>query len=106
MDILSFYSEVNSRIEKGELNSLPSLQLDKPNLFNWVEDIFYPLNVLEHGNSDALIWKYKNSKKVFSFEAIYKLSNQLVNYIRRHGGQKGDVIYSVLPLIPENWISL
>jgi acyl-coenzyme A synthetase/AMP-(fatty) acid ligase len=106
MDILNFYSEVNSRIEKGELNALSSLRLDKPEFFNWVEDIFYPLNVLENGNSDALIWKYKNSKKVFSFEAIYKLSNQLVNYIRKHGGQKGDTIYSVLPLIPENWISL
>ena len=106
MDILNFYSEVTRNIEKGELNSLSSLQLDKPDFFNWVEDIFYPMNVLEHRNSDALIWKYKNSKKVFSFEAIYKLSNQLVNYIRKYGGQKGDTIYSVLPLIPENWISL
>ncbi|MDO8994278.1 MAG: AMP-binding protein [Daejeonella sp.] len=106
MDILNFYSEVIRNIEKGELNSLSSLQLDKPDFFNWVEDIFYPMNVLKHGNSDALIWKYKNSKKVFSFEAIYKLSNQLVNYIRKHGGQKGDIIYSVLPLIPENWISI
>jgi len=106
MDIVNFYSEVNRKIEKGELNSLSSLQLDKPDFFNWVEDIFYPVNVLEHGNSDALIWKYKNSKKVFSFNAIYKLSNQLVNYIRKYGGQKGDTIYSVLPLIPENWISL
>ncbi len=106
MDILNFHSEVIKKIEKGELNSLSALQLDKPDYFNWVEDIFYPVNVLEHGNSDALIWKYKNSTKVFSFEAIYQLSNQLVNYIRKHGGQKGDIIYSVLPLIPENWISI
>lgn len=106
MDILNFYSEVIKNIEKGELNSLSSLKLDKPDYFNWVEDIFYPVNVLEHGDSDALIWKYKNSKKVFSFESIYQLSNQLVNYIRQHGGQQGDIIYSVLPLIPENWISL
>ncbi len=106
MDILNFYSEVTRNIEKGELNSLSSLQLDKPDFFNWVKDIFYPMNVLEHGNSDALIWKYKNSKKVFSFEAMYKLSNQLVNYIRKNGGQQGDIIYSVLPLIPENWISI
>lgn len=106
MNILNFHSEVIKNIEKGELNSLSSLKLDKPDYFNWVEDIFYPVNVLEHGDSDALIWKYKNSKKVFSFESIYQLSNQLVNYIRKHGGQQGDIIYSVLPLIPENWISL
>lgn len=106
MNILNFHSEVIKNIEKGELNSLSSLHLNKPDYFNWVEDIFYPVNVLEHGNSDALIWKYKNSTKVFSFEAIYKLSNQLVNYIRKNGGQKGDIIYSVLPLIPENWISI
>ncbi len=106
MHILNFHSEVIKNIEKGDLNSLSSLQLDKPDYFNWVEDIFYPVNVLKHGNSDALIWKYKNSKKVYSFEAIYQLSNQLVNYIRKHGGQKGDIIYSVLPLIPENWISI
>ena len=106
MDILSYYSEVNDKIKQGELNSLSSLQLDKPEFFNWVEDIFYPLNVLDHGNSDALIWKYKDLQKVFSFQAIYNASNQLVNYIRKHGGQKGDTLYSVLPLIPENWISL
>ena len=106
MDILNFYTEVNRKIEKGELNKLSNLKLDKPEYFNWVEDIFYPMNVLDRGNSDALIWKYKDSKKMFSFSAIYKLSNQLVNYIRKHGGQKGDTIYSVLPLIPENWISL
>lgn len=106
MDILNFYAEVNNRLEKGELNSLSSLHLDKPEYFNWAEDIFYPMNVLKHGNSDALIWKYKDSIKVFSFSEIYNLSNQLVNYIRKHGGQKGDTIYSVLPLIPENWISL
>ena len=106
MNILNFHSEVIKNIEKGELNSLSSLELDKPDFFNWVEGIFYPVNVLKHGNSDALIWKYKNSKKVFSFEAIYKLSNQLVNYIRKNGGQQGDIIYSVLPLIPENWISV
>ncbi len=79
MDILNFHSEVIKNIEKGELNSLSSLQLDKPDYFNWVEDIFYPVNVLKHGNSDALIWKYKNSTKVFSFEAIYKLDKYISN---------------------------
>lgn len=106
MDILNFFTEVNSKIEKGELNTLSHLQLDKPEYFNWVEDIFYPMNVVNRGNSDALIWRYKDSKKVFSFEAVYKLSNKLVNYIRKNGGQKGDTICSVLPLIPENWLSL
>ena len=65
MDILNFYTEVNRKIEKGELNKLSNLKLDKPEYFNWVEDIFYPMNVLDRGNSDALIWKYKDSKKMF-----------------------------------------
>ncbi len=73
MDILNFYTEVNNKIEKGDLNTLSSLHLDKPEYFNWAEDIFYPMNVLKHGNSDALIWKYKDSIKVFSFNEIYNL---------------------------------
>lgn len=105
MTILNFYREVNKSIKSGDLGSLTSLQLDKPQYFNWVEDIFYPMNVLEQGNDPALIWKYGKNDKTFSFKEMYQLSNQLLNFIRKKGGQKGDAIYTVLPLVPENWIS-
>lgn len=105
MEILGFYQEVNKMIETGNLDKLNTLQAPKPIYFNWVEDIFYPLNVVNNGNSDALIWKYKNAKEVFSFTTIYQRCNQLVNFLRKHNIEPGNTIYTMLPLVAENWIS-
>jgi len=70
-----------------------------------VKDIFYPLNVKVNGNTDALIWKYKENQKIFSFTTVYEKSNQLVNLLRRKEIEKGNIIYTMLPLIPENWFT-
>jgi acyl-coenzyme A synthetase/AMP-(fatty) acid ligase len=105
MNILSFFQEVNKKIASKDFSDLPSLQLDKPTHFNWVEDIFYPLNVQEQGDQPALIWRYKDAQRTFSFKEVYQLSNQLLHFVRKNGGQQGDAIYTVLPLVPENWIS-
>ncbi len=106
MDILNFFKAVRSDIANQQFDQLNTYQLDKPEYFNWVEDIFYPLNVQAFPNSPALLWRYRDKERTYSFQEIYDLSNQLVNFLRRHDIQKGDHIYSLLPLVPANWISL
>ncbi|PHN05901.1 AMP-binding protein [Flavilitoribacter nigricans] len=105
MEIKHFFEASIEAIRRKEFSALDQLQLDKPAAFNWVEDIFYPLNVRENGDGQALIWTYQDRERIFSFRDMYVLSNQLINFLRKHGCDRGDRIYTVLPLIPENWIS-
>ncbi len=105
MDIVAFFQAVRKAVEEASYDGLAALQLDKPESFNWVEDIFFPLNVAPHPQSPALLWRYGDREHTYSFREIYELSNRLLNFLRRHGCAAGDRLYTVLPLVPENWIS-
>ncbi|MEM9822538.1 MAG: AMP-binding protein, partial [Bacteroidota bacterium] len=105
MELLDFYKTVNEKIEEGKLQELEALNPPKPEYFNWVEDIFYPLNVAIHGDSPALIWKYQTAMETFDFATVFRRCNQLVNFLRKHQIEQGAILYTMLPLIPENWFS-
>ncbi len=105
MNIHDFFKQAREDIANRQFDKLSTYQLDKPEYFNWVNDIFYPLNVKPYPNSDALIWRHNDQEQHYSFKGIYELSNQLVNFIRKHGGKEGDCMYSLLPLVPANWVS-
>ena len=106
MDIKDFFQKVSTDIAKGNYDQLRSYQLEKPENFNWVKDIFEPTIVEKNPDSHALIWRYKDQDRFFSFKEMMGLANQLINLLRKHGIQKGDHIYSQLPLVPANWISV
>ena len=105
MNISDYFQRAIHSISENNFEELASLKLDKPTHFNWVEDIFYPLNVLKQGDAPSLIWRYGDTERTYSFREMYERANQLVNFLRRHGCGGGETIYTVLPLIPENWIS-
>ena len=105
MDIRSFFSKVRRDLAAHDYTQLSEYKLEKPEYFNWVEDIFYPLNVEAFPSDRALIWRYGDEEKIFSFREIYESSNQLLNLMRNHGARAGDHIYSLLPLVPANWLS-
>ncbi len=103
--MLPFFKQVNQIIESGKLSQLSQLKPEKPEFFNWVEDIFYPWHVQDYGDDPALIWTYGAQEKIYTFSDMYQLGNQLVNYLRKQELGEGHTICSMLPLIPENWIS-
>ncbi|MEM9936017.1 MAG: AMP-binding protein [Bacteroidota bacterium] len=105
MELIEFFKDVNQKISEGKLVELTSLNPPKPEYLNWVEDIFYPLHVQGHEEEAALIWKYNEQLETYSFQKVYQKCNQLVNLLRKHQVEKGDVIYTMLPLIPENWFT-
>ncbi|MCI4668296.1 MAG: AMP-binding protein [Bacteroidia bacterium] len=105
MLLLDYFKSVRELISQQKFEGLRELKLEKPDSFNWVEEIFYGLNVKEFSEDKALIWKYKEEEKAFSFKEIYEVSSQFLNLLREHGADKGDRIYSLLPLVPANWIS-
>ncbi|MEL7534844.1 MAG: AMP-binding protein, partial [Bacteroidota bacterium] len=106
MEIKAYYQQARELIYQQKFNQLKDLKLDKPSHFNWVEEIFYELNVKNFGHEKALIWRSAKQEKSFSFQEIYDAANQLLNLLRAHGVQQGDRIYSLLSLVPANWISI
>lgn len=105
MNIRTYFKEARQAISQQNFSILQTLTLEKPTYFNWVEEIFYDLNVKAFGEDTALIWRYNEEEKRYSFQTIYQRSSQLLNLLRKHGATKGDRIYSLLPLVPANWIS-
>lgn len=105
MQILDYFKAVRDSIYKEDYSSLKNLVLEKPVNFNWVEEVFYELNIKSFGQDDALIWRYNTQEKRYTFEDIYNTSNQFINLLRKHGAKQGDRMYSLLPLLPANWIS-
>src|SRR5699024_661710 len=103
MDIQSYYQEVRQYIAEGKFTKLRELQPEKPEYFNWVRDIFKPLNVDQYPDEDALIWLSESGELRFSFREIYERANQLLNFLRNSGLSKGSIIYVQLPLVPANW---
>jgi acyl-coenzyme A synthetase/AMP-(fatty) acid ligase len=106
MDIKEFYIQARAAITNEHFDSLAALQLTKPVYFNWVMDVFYELNVKNYPDSNALIWRYNNKERFYTFESMYSQANQFLNFLRKHGIEKGSCLFSQLPLDPANWISL
>ncbi len=103
MNTLELYRQVARAIEEKDFEALKFLKPVKPDYFNWVTDIFEPLNVKQFPNSRALIWKYNNQQEIFTFDEILARSNQFLNFIRKYGVAHGDNIFIQLPLVPPNW---
>ena len=106
MNIKEFYTTVRTDITNENFGNLSTLELTKPEYFNWVMDVFYEMNVKSYPDSKALIWRYNEKERDYTFESIYGEANQFLNFLRRRGIEKGHCIFSQLPLDPANWISL
>ncbi|WP_299391379.1 AMP-binding protein [uncultured Gelidibacter sp.] len=105
MGTLELYQRVAQAIKEKDFDNLKALIPEKPEYFNWVTDIFEPLNVNEHPNVKALIWKYNDDREDFTFAEISARCNQFLNLMRKHGIEKGDKMFIQLPLLAPNWYS-
>ncbi|MBJ7882902.1 AMP-binding protein [Gelidibacter salicanalis] len=103
MEALELYQRVARAIKEGHFDGLHDLTPVKPKYFNWVTDIFEPLNVEQYPNDNALLWKYNQQQEVYTFEQISSLSNQFLNLLRKYGIAQHDKIFIQLPLVPPNW---
>ena len=54
----------------------------------------------------ALVWTDGEQTKKFSFEDLSVLCNRFLNFLRKHGLRPNDVIFSQMPLLPENWLTM
>lgn len=104
-DTAKLYQQIREAIAKEQFEQLSNFTIEKPAHFNWVKDIFEPLNVQAYPDSKALIWRSESEEKHYTFQEISTISNQFLNFLRKHGIAKGDLLFTQLPLVPGNWIS-
>src|SRR5690554_1192800 len=105
MEVLEVYRQVAQAIEERNFDALRDIKPVKPEYFNWVTDVFEPLNVGQYPNDRALVWKYNEQQETYTFSQVSERSNQFLNFIRRFGVEQGDNVFIQLPLVPANWFS-
>ena len=81
--------------------------MDLPEYFNWASDIFEDLHVKENPDKKALIWMDIDTleTKTYSYRALSQKANQLINFFLKSGIEKGDNLYMMSPVLPENWFA-
>ncbi len=105
MEIKAFFQKVREEIANEQYQNLAEIDLDQPEFFNWVMDVFCPLNLEPYPAAEALIWRHNEKEKRYTFKSIYATTNQFLNFLHKHGVQQGNCIYTQLPLDPANWIA-
>ncbi len=105
MTILELFKRVRQLAEQDDYAELKTLKAEKPEKFNWMTDIFEPLNCKADPDGKALIWIYNAERHDYSFSDLNKKANQFLNFLRKHGIEKGDKLFAQLPLLPINWIA-
>ncbi|KIO77098.1 branched-chain amino acid aminotransferase [Pedobacter lusitanus] len=93
-------------IADKQFEKLKSLELIKPEFFNWATDIFEGIHVSETPAANALIWTDGKVTLNFTFLQISQESNRVLNFLRNKGIQQTHVILTQMSLQPLNWFSL
>lgn len=100
------YRRVAEMIAAREFDALQTLPITKPEKFNWIKEVFEKIHVKEQPNAIALIWTDGEKTKNYSYQSCAEQCNQYLNFLRRHGLKQNDVIFSQMPLLPENWFTV
>ena len=91
-------------IADKNFKGLYALDIKRPELFNWVTEVFENINISDHGPANALVWTDGKQTITHTFEQTGKLLNKFLNFLRSHDVKQQDVIFSQMPLIPANWL--
>lgn len=104
MEIKELFKEVRNLVQEERFSELRNLKAEKPEKFNWYNDVFKPLNVDKIPDDKALLWIYNQEREDFTYRELDEKANQFLNFLRKHGIKQGDKMFAQLPLLPINWI--
>jgi acetyl-CoA synthetase/4-hydroxybutyrate---CoA ligase (AMP-forming) len=78
-----------------------------PEYFNWADEIFEDLHVHANPDKKALIWTDLDTLEVktFTYKEVLQKANQFINFLSVSGVKKGDNLYMMSPVLPENWFA-
>ena len=100
------YRQIRMMIANKQFAALKTLNIAKPEKFNWVKEVFENIHVKDHPHVPALTWTDSVQTKNFSFKDLQEHCDQFLNFLRRKGLNQQDVIFSQMPLLPENWLTV
>lgn len=80
---------------------------ETPEYFNWADEIFEDLHVHANPDKKALIWTDLDTLEVktFTYKEVLQKANQFINFLSASGVKKGDNLYMMSPVLPENWFA-
>lgn len=97
------FRKIRTLIAQEDFAQLNTIELQKPEKFNWVKEIFEGINVKDHPDAAALLWTDDQITHRYSFRDMSAACNKLLNFLRAKGMQQGDVILTQLSLQVINW---
>lgn len=97
------FKKVSKIISENTYDDLKKIKLEKPEYFNWVEDIFEGIHLAERPNKTALLWTNGEETIEYSFKNMSEKSNQLLNFLRNKGVVQHDIILAQMMLQPTSW---
>jgi acyl-coenzyme A synthetase/AMP-(fatty) acid ligase len=106
MNTTSLYRQIREMIAAKRFEALCALEIIKPQQFNWVAEVFENIHVQDTPDAQALIWTDSVQTKTFSFHELSLHCNRFLHFLRKHQLQQQDVIFSQMPLLPENWLTV
>jgi acyl-coenzyme A synthetase/AMP-(fatty) acid ligase len=102
----NLYRQVREMIANKQFEALRELNIAKPGKFNWVKEVFENIHVKDCPHMAALVWTDAVQTKSFSFEDMQEHCNRFLNFLRKKGLNQNEVIFSQMPLLPENWLTI
>src|SRR5215203_4046219 len=106
MQTENLFRLIREMIAGKKFDALKGLNIENPKKFNWVKEVFENINLKDHPHSQALLWTDGDQTKIFSFEDLSALCNRYLNFLRKHELRPNAVIFSQMPLLPENWLTI
>src|SRR5215831_10909577 len=106
MSTENLYRQVREMIAGAQFEALRALKITKLEKFNWATEVFENIHVRDTPNAQALIWTDGEQAKKFSFHELSIHCNRFINFLRKHRLRQNDVIFSQMPLLPENWLTV
>ncbi|WP_177764860.1 acyl-CoA synthetase [Flavobacterium sp. I3-2] len=97
------FKKVSKIISENTYDDLQNIKIEKPEYFNWVEEIFEGIQVSERPDKTALLWTDGEETIAYSFKTMSEMSNQLLNFLRNKGVKQHDIILAQMMLQPCSW---
>ncbi|MDR0228689.1 MAG: AMP-binding protein [Flavobacteriaceae bacterium] len=99
------YKHIGELLIDQNYDALHELKIEKPEYFNWVQEVFEDIHVKETPDKTALLWTDGEATHHYTFLTLYNRYNQLLNFLRSKGMQQGDVILTQMMLQRINWVT-
>ncbi len=81
--------------------------MDKPEYFNWAEEILEGLHAKERGDQPAVVWAdmATGEERTYSYKQLAAEGNRCLNFLRKNGIEQGLNMYMMIPIVPETWFA-